>query len=92
MVVGDEVVVTTVVVVLVEHAEQQLGPEPTDPPRALHRSADRLTLQWTSPFRPVHSHVTKPGLPQVDLAAQRTILPRHCREASMFTCARTQRT
>ena len=75
-----EVVTTTVLLVVLEpgtHAGQQLLLVPTVPPRAVHWSAERVTRQWKPLPCLGCRHVTAPSLPQVDLAAQRTILPRH---------------
>ena len=73
------------------HASQQLGTDPTHavPPRG-GLQADSLLLieQLMSPLRSVRQQVTKPGLPQVDRAAQRTTASLHsCRSDPSFTAA-----
>jgi hypothetical protein len=77
-----EVDVVVVVVALqppASQASQQLGTAPTHalPPfgGATQRAAVRLSAQEVVPERRVRQHVTKPGLPQVDLEAQRLTTP-----------------
>ena len=89
VVVGSSVVVeptTAVVVVSVRqpptmHASQQLAASLThdDPAGGAWQSGERFTLQDVSPVAVVRQHVTAPGLPQVERAAQRTTTPLHSR-------------
>jgi hypothetical protein len=62
------------------HASQQLEYCPTQalpPEGALQRAALPTTLQLVWPKRFVRQHDTAPGLPQVDLLAQRITDARH---------------
>ena len=57
------------------HASQQLGTDPTHavpPGGALQKAALLLVEQVVWPVRVVRQQVTKPGMPQVDCAAQDT--------------------
>jgi len=70
--------VLVVVVVVLGHplgpqASQQLGLAPMVA-GGLQRVASRRMLQWIFPTESVRQQVTKPGLPQVERAAQRTTL------------------
>jgi len=77
------VVVACSVVLVVAHppskqASQQLGTTPTQalpPVGATQWAGLRFTLQTVSPVGLVRQHVTKPGLPHVDRAAQRMTEP-----------------
>lgn len=74
----DEVVVVVALQPPAAHASQQLGADPTHalPPfGATQRSALRLSAHDVVPELRVRQHVTKPGLPHVDLAAQRLTTP-----------------
>jgi hypothetical protein len=60
---------------------QQLGTAPThlEPPLgAVHFAWLDLREHFVLPVAVVRQHVTKPGAPQVDLRAHRTIAARHC--------------
>ena len=77
-------VLVFVVVVLAQpvavHASQQLRkvPKHARPPLgALHLLALDFTVHFVVPFALVAQHVTLPGFPQVDLAAQRTTARLH---------------
>jgi len=74
-----------------EHASQQLGTLPTHavpPGGGLHASALRLMLHRVPPSAAVRQHVTKPGFPQVDWAAQLVTAPAHGgRRAPFWTAA-----
>ena len=79
------VLVVVVVVVTVQpplpHASQQLGADPTHtcpPLGALHDDARRFTVHLVVPFDFVRQHVTAPGFPQVERAAQRRTADWHC--------------
>jgi hypothetical protein len=105
---GGGVVVVVVVVVVVDgtvqppvasQASQQLATSPTHalPPRgARHVAALGLMLHLALPFAVVRQHVTAPGRPQVDFAAQRSTLEAQLAgsvppETAVFTTAATQR-
>jgi len=91
--VGQEVVVdeAPLVVVTTGHpngpqVSQQLAWRPTVPPIAAQRSASPTTVH-PGPSSRVRQHVTKPGRPQVDRAAQRTTLARQWRGRVPFRTA-----
>jgi len=75
----DDVVVVVAQPPPASQASQQLGTTPMHalPPfgGATQRAAVRLSAQEVVPERRVRQHVTKPGLPQVDLEAQRLTIP-----------------
>ncbi len=95
VVVGAAVVVVGAAVVVVVPSQtngppapqesQQLAAVPTHawpPLGALHFSALDLVEHFTLPRRSMRQQVTAPGLPHVDLAAQRTTSPLHWRGRS----------
>src|SRR5262245_23998981 len=62
------------------HASQQLACAPTHPRPflgALQCAASRRIAHVVAPAARVRQHVTNPGLPHVDLAAQRLTSPLH---------------
>jgi len=73
------------------HASQQLDCDPTHavpPCGGLQSSSRCLILHIVWPCSSVRQQVTKPGLPQVDRAAQRTTASLHsCRSDPSFTAA-----
>ena len=63
------------------HTSQQLGTLPTQAAPcfgAVHRAAPGVIAHAGLPCLVVRQQVTKPGLPQVDLAAHFTTVPLHC--------------
>ena len=74
----DDVVVVVAVHPPASHASQQLGAVPTHalPPfGATQRAAVRFSAHELVPERRVRQHATNPGLPHVDLEAQRVTTP-----------------
>ncbi len=92
----DDVVVVVVAQPPSVHASQQLGSSPTqkDPPfGALHLAALLLIEQLVLPLFVVRQQVTKPGLPQVERAAQRRTKREQLRLArTAFSCPAAQLT